>query len=287
MENSVYHTTLFRVLFLGPVWGPRKASFSPDPPHHSYKYTCRAICGAMYQVHPLSKSPKLPIPRAIWWCDNYLAYFFGGCPWHLSDDKKPKQKANQFHLLAAYYKIYLFVCWAFFMVLRFNRKNKGENRNKQEWEPRWGNIIICFVVLANIFASHLCLPFIFFCTLNVLAFSTFLSLSLCVCVVDWWKWKFCSFSMPLHEPKWFSLFRSSALSPEDYIMRRKRKWKPSGSEKKFEFKVPRRPHAQEKFHGDKERISLFLSLKVGRIGVKWWRCVNLPPFHTLFCPGRG
>jgi len=181
-EISVYHTTLFRVLFLGPVWGPGKALFSPDPPHHSYKYTCRAICGAMYQVHPLCKSPKLPIPRAIWWCDNYLAYFFGGCPWHLSDNKKPKQKANQFHLLAAYYKIYLFVCWAFFMVLRFNRKNKGENRNKQQWEPRWGNIIICFVVLANIFASHLCLPFIFFCTLNVLAFSTFLSLFMCVCV---------------------------------------------------------------------------------------------------------
>jgi len=144
------------------------------------------------------------------WCDNYLAYFFGGRPWHLSDNKKHEQKANQFHLLAAYYKIYLFVRWAFFfMSLRFNRKNKGENRQNNK-----NNIIICFVVPANIFASHLCLPFIFFLYpkrshfLRII-FSPRVCVCVCVCVsvVDWWKWKFCSFSMPLHEPKRCSLLR--------------------------------------------------------------------------------
>lgn len=137
----------------------------------------------------------------------------------------------------------------------------------------------------------------YFCVAFVFAFYFFLypkrsrflhipfSLFMCVCVVDWWKWKFCSFSMPLHEPKWFSLFRSSALSPEDYIMRRKRKWKPSGSEKKFEFKVPRRPHAQEKFHGDKERISLFFEPKSRPHWSEMMEMCESSHFPHTFLPG--
>lgn len=141
------------------------------------------------------------------WCDNYLAYFFGGRVWHLSDNKSKSKRQINYTFSPPITK---FICLfaELFFLCRFDLT--GKTRGKIGKTIRTTSSYV--LLFLQIFLRRICVCLLFFfCTPNVLTFYALFSLPVCVCVcvsvVDWWKWKFCSFSMPLHEPKRCSLLR--------------------------------------------------------------------------------